>query len=173
MQSEHVQPSSLKQTSIYTRKKMSDGLRMWFSFQLLARTDCLAISSSCSNARARARVHVVFMLDCSCSSGRARARAWWFCARACSRFLGRTIGVVNRTWKMACFFFRFFSKMSVGFGRFWERNRKKPKPPPNASRSVSRWNQLKHQHFKGFSVHVLVSHVTKRSYGVNSRPNPI
>ena len=43
----------------------------------------------------------------------------------------------------------------VGFGRFFRRNRKKTKPKPNISRSVSPRNKPNGQHFDGFGVHWL------------------
>ena len=74
-----------------------------------------------------------------------------------------------------------WTKMSVGFGRFLKtrpkKNETETKPGTehfSAGFSVGfSVNQLKSRHLKGFSVHVLVSHVRTGSYGVKHRPNLI
>ena len=73
-----------------------------------------------------------------------------------------------------------FSFFHQNFGRF--RSVLKTKPKKNET-ETARFSvgfsvgfsvtPAKSQHFKGFSVHVKVSHVTTGSNGVKSRPNPI
>ena len=80
----------------------------------------------------------------------------------------RWFRVVNRNEKWLGRFFGFAPKcrsVSVGFNKKTENPKPKPNPSRSVSRSVCRWNRLKSQYFKGFGVHVLVSHVTTRSYG--------